>query len=343
MDTTVDAELLRDLFRGCLVWGAVGDAMGRPVESADAELVRNRYGPDGPHEYTPWHGWHSGPRGTITDDTQLTMVVAESLVAGAGAYDGDDFARRLVEWLPRGRGVGKATRKAIERLTDGVPWTESGEDSAGNGAAMRAAPIGLVHALDASPDALLADARAFSAPTHAHPVGMAAAAALAAGVTHLVRARMSGAPAVDPNALVSEMADAADRLAPEAVQERRHASRLWITLGDRLREAADLRPQTSDVFERFWSGAFVLESLPCALHAMLRSSDDPLRVLRTAVSAGHDTDTIASMAGNLAGAWAGVTALEGADGPWWVELESRDELIGLADELVELVMKRAGG
>lgn len=334
---------LRDLFRGSLLWGAVGDAMGRPDEGRTASAIIERHGPDGPSDYIPWHGWQPGrPKGSITDDTQLTMVVAESLLASGGTFDGDDYADRLITWLDHGRGKGRATTDAVLKLKRGIPWTESASpEAAGNGAAMRAAPIGLMHALDATPEAMIENAILFSVPTHAHPVGVGGAAVMAAGVAYLVRRRLGGGTHLDTTEFIGWLADVADAVAPVSVRERRRPSGAMVTLADRLREAADTDTAAATLFDRFWSGAFVIESLPCAINAFLRSPDDPLRALRTSLRAGHDVDTIASMAGNLAGAWMGADALRAEAGPWWAEIEYRDRLIELADGLLRSCDGRA--
>jgi hypothetical protein len=60
---------LRDRFRGALIGGAIGDAMGRPNEGRATEVARERK----ILAYQPWHRWTGGPKGTITDDTQMTV------------------------------------------------------------------------------------------------------------------------------------------------------------------------------------------------------------------------------------------------------------------------------
>ena len=72
------SAVLRDRFRGALVGGAIGDAMGRPNEGQSTEVARERK----IREYRPWQGWTAGPKGTITDDTQMTMWVAGWLPDG---------------------------------------------------------------------------------------------------------------------------------------------------------------------------------------------------------------------------------------------------------------------
>jgi hypothetical protein len=102
-------EGLADRYRGSLLWGAVGDALGRAVEGRSPATIRDQFGEQGLREYVKWHGWQSGPTGTITDDTQLTIEVARSLLSTDGQLDPDDLVGRLVAWLPRGRGVPRAT------------------------------------------------------------------------------------------------------------------------------------------------------------------------------------------------------------------------------------------
>ncbi len=70
---------LRDRFRGVLIGGVIGDAMGRANEGGRPSEVGERQ----IRNYQPWHGWRSGPKGTITDDTQMTMWLAESILDAA--------------------------------------------------------------------------------------------------------------------------------------------------------------------------------------------------------------------------------------------------------------------
>jgi ADP-ribosylglycohydrolase len=147
---------LGDRFCGSLVGGAIGDAMGRPNEGARPRDARGCC----IREYQPWRGYRSGPKGTITDDTQMTMWLAEAILA-AEAKDqqeqhqgSEQLADRLIDpddiilrfTCEHIRGIGQATREFVHNYKDlGKPWYEAGVRSAGNGTAMRAAPVGLVH------------------------------------------------------------------------------------------------------------------------------------------------------------------------------------------------------
>lgn len=339
-----DREQLRDLYRGCLVWGAVGDALGRPVETRDPGTIKIRFGPQGLREYVPWHGWRGGPKGTFTDDTQLTIATAQSLLATGGRVDPDDLTSRFLA-IGHIRGMGSATRQALEALRDGASWWTAGleANSAGNGAAMRAAPVGLVHALAPGPAQLLDGAVLAAVPTHAHPVGVGGTVLMAAGVAWCVRARVSGMTTLDASRLVEFLCSAIQDLEPGPTPERKPPHR-EVKLVDRLRELPDLlsTPRPEDVFAYTYKGAFALESVPAALYAFLRSPDQPHEVILTAVNAGYDAGTVASMAGNLTGAWNGGRALQSTPS-WWSELEDRDVLIGLADDLVDVTVASIAG
>lgn len=332
------ADVLRDRFRGCLLWGAVGDALGRTVEGQSPAAIRARYGEAGLRDYVPWYGWRSGPIGTITDDTQLTMEVAKTLLVSSDVFDVQDFVRRLQRWLPHGRGIGRSTRGAVEALIEGTPWWESADPagSGGNGAAMRAAPVGLARALRDSPFALRRDAVLSALPTHNHPVGVAGAVSLAAGVAWCVRECLRGGRAFDPQGFLGFVSGSIEGIEPCPTMERRpHGHAVLLTQRIReLRELLHLPPE--EAFAHTFNGAFALESVPAAIYCFLRSPDDPVQVILTAVNGGYDADTVASMAGNLVGTWCGAQVLRKMAPRWWDELEYREELVSLADGLAEL-------
>ena len=334
------AQALRDLYRGCLLWGAVGDALGRAVEGQSPAAIRDRYAPGGVQDYVPWRGWKGGPRGTITDDAQLTMEVARTLLAVPGRFDCGDFARRLVDWLPIGRGKGQATTAAVEALARGEPWWRAGLPmaSGGNGAAMRAAPVGLARAVDPTPWSMRRDAVLSAFATHTSSIGVAGAVAMAAGVAYCIRIAQDRPARVDKTEFLQFVSGAI--LETEPTMERRPGGEA-IWMGDRIRELGDLLNHRSpeEVFAYVYNGAFALESVPAALYCFLRSPNDPRQVILTAVNAGYDADTVASMAGNLAGAWCGAERLQREAPEWWTELEYREELIGLADGLADLAVK----
>jgi ADP-ribosylglycohydrolase len=332
-----DDSRLRDLYRGCLLWGAVGDALGRPAEGKPRSVIRERFGPKGLSRFITWPG-QTGPAGTITDDTQLTMEIAGTVIEGRGTFSPDKFAERLLAWRPHGRGVGSAVSDAVDWLSEGYSWQEAGArvHSAGNGSAMRSAPIGLAHALDADPNVLIRDAILSSLPTHDHLIAISAAVVMAAGVAWCVRESLKGQKRLDRDYFIAFVTSAISTIDTHPVMERKPDGRS-ITLTERLLELPELLTLDDETaLDYMWNGAFVLESLPAALYCFLKSPEDPGQVLLTAVNAGRDADTVASMAGQLAGAWNGADLLERQRPDWWDELEYRSDLIDLADQLAEI-------
>jgi ADP-ribosylglycohydrolase len=320
-------DTLRARYRGCLIGGAIGDALGRPGEGKSPARIQQQYGEL--RDFHAWRGWTSGPKGTITDDTQLTMEVARTYLA-TGCLDPSDFAMRVGTWLDIGRGKGHTCTEAALLIRAGHPWFETGRESAGNGSAMRASPVGLarLHSLDL----LRQEAMLSCVVTHADKLAVASTVAMAFSVAYLVRVS-AGALALEhfAGALVASL----DGVHDAAYLERRQdPPPQRVRLSERITDVASwLDRSWQEVTAYTWTGAYVLESLPAAIWFFLRYSDDPEECLVRAASVGHDSDTIAAMAGNMIGAYHGLEALPER---WRSDLEYYDELIDMADGLLEL-------
>lgn len=128
---------------------ACGDAAGLPVEGKPAEYIRERYGRITELQAPSDHPFFPGSaRGTVSDDTQLSLAVARSLINNGFSLESlaDEHVAayrqvpRTAEGVPRG--WGGSTVKAVERMISGVPPRESGEKGkAGNGVVMKMAPL----------------------------------------------------------------------------------------------------------------------------------------------------------------------------------------------------------
>ena len=323
----VDREYLRDAYRGCLIGGAIGDALGRPGEGRTPSTIAERYGELG--DYHPWRGWTSGPKGTITDDTQLTMEVARTYLA-TGFLDPADFAMRVGDWLHTGRGKGRTCTEAAMLILDGKPWIETGRESAGNGSAMRASPIGLARPCDV--DLLRQEAALSCVVTHADRMAVASTVVMAYSVAYLLRVP-AGSLDVEhfAGALVASLDGAPD---PAYLERRRDPPPERVRLSERITDVTSwLDRSWQNVTAYTWTGAFVLESLPAAIWFFCKFAEYPEECLVRAASVGHDSDTIAAMAGNMIGAYHGLEALPQR---WRIDLEYYDELIEMADGLLEI-------
>ncbi len=226
-------------------------------------------------------------RGTYTDDTQMAIAVCESLLR-CDRVDEDDLAATIAAAFDPDRGYGAGTTTVVRLWREGVPVAEAagtlfaGEGSAANGAAMRVAPVGLRFAHDH--DRCVAEARRQARLTHAHPFGVDGAAAQAAAVAAAARG-------VDHVAAALAAAETAALREPL----RRAAGMAW-------REAGVLG-----------ATAAAHESVPAALLAATAPTFE--QALTAAVRCGGDTDTVAAMAGAVAGARLGVEAIP----PRWLD------------------------
>src|SRR5579884_322683 len=298
-------------FRGALLAGAMGDALGAPVETLPAHVVRERHG-----RLVDYQRGRHEP-GQVTDDTQLTICVADTLTV-CGYLNPDDFVHRLLCAWPGVRGRGHATTEAVHRLQKGIPWTQAGTVGDGNGAAMRSAPIGLVRWDD--PVLLRAEAILSALPTHRGEMGVAGAVVMAAAAAYLVRQEPTS---FDPGAFVAALQRSIAGMESSEQPERRDPS-IRTTLHDRLALVLDLVDRSPpDAFDRLWNGAYVLESLPAALYCFLRSPTDVEEVLLRAVNMGRDADTVAAMAGTMSGA---LNGFDGLPQRLLANLEERDYL-----------------
>jgi len=191
---------------GAVVGAAVADALGAPFEFGLPGEYRARFpspvlGGTGELVGGGPFGWAPGQ---FTDDTEMAVVTAESLLA-CGGVDADDLLARYRAWAAGAADVGSLTR---EVLASGLPATEAaqavfdrrgGRGVAGNGSLMRAAP-GAVCFAASGREATMAAGRALSAVTHADPLAQWAVA-----IQHeLVRVALMGG---DPLAVVPEVLD----------------------------------------------------------------------------------------------------------------------------------------
>ena len=299
---------MQALIRGCAVGAAVGDALGMPLE----------FGPRQPASRLVREMKPGRVRaGTFTDDTEMALALAESLLAYA-PLDPVDLAQRFVAWYRAGPDdVGIHTSRVLSRIAAGEPWQEAVElvqrlkpDSAGNGSVMRCWPVVLAHWDDL--DQMLAGSRLQSRVTHPHPECEAGCAFLNAAIYHLLRG-------VTPAAAVAEALKVAT--VPVPLQEVVEGA-----VGKRREELGN--------------SGWVRHTLESAVWG-LRTTDSFEEAVVQVVNLGGDADTAGAVVGALAGAAYGLEAIpvrwrRVLRGEWplqsgeeWGEVE----LVELADRL----------
>jgi ADP-ribosylglycohydrolase len=227
-------------------------------------------------------------RGTYTDDTEMMIVLAESLLEH-GSVNEQELARAFLERCDPSRGYGVGTLEVLASWRRGVPVDSAaqrlfgGAGSLGNGAAMRIAPVAVLFA--ESPDELRAQAERSARLTHAHPDAVDAAVVQAAAVAGALRGE--------------DILAAARAAAERSVMQSRldHAAALLDS---------DLGP--AEVAARLGNSAIGHESVPTAIFAAASRAGFE-EAVGFAVRCGGDTDTLGAMAGAVAGAACGSTSI----------------------------------
>jgi poly(ADP-ribose) glycohydrolase ARH3 len=269
-------------FEGCLLGLAVGDALGGRFEGMSAGGVRGHCPTvadlmDHPQDEL----WY-------TDDTQMAIGVAETLAAHGEIVEEHLCAAFVANYEPF-RGYGWGTRLLLETMQEGrdhraVARQHLPGGSYGNGAAMRVAPVGLV--FGDHPERLCEQARRSAMTTHTHPLGVDGARVLALAVGQACRAT-----AFDRDAFF-------DRLLRACESEE-----------FRARLGAAARATTADDLAALGNGIAALDSVPTAIASFALAPYSYEEAIGRVILLGGDTDTMAAMAGALAGAHLGVRAL----------------------------------
>ena len=349
---------LYDKVLGCLYGGAVGDAMGAPAEGRMPDEIVARYGAitdfvenwDGPADIGKGDGRY-------TDDTHMVQLLARCYIEADDHLDAYDFARRIVPliadediWVAeRGRKM-----KLVDRLFYPEKWllmrlrlanAEPRQGGIGNmvncGAAMYAAPVGIINAGDPQ-NAYREAVDIFSA--HQQSFGLEAAAVMAAAVAEAF------APEASVDSIVHTCLSLAKEGTRDAIQAVVEAARQiddWRAAIEPLRAA--MRPYDTAAESKQDRGKpgtnynlpsrkHSIEEVPLALGFLVVTGGDYAGSIIGGTNYGRDNDSIAGMAGAIAGALHGAAAIR----PDWISRinsANRIDLAPLARDLAALTVK----
>ncbi len=283
------AKNLIDAAQGVLLGTFAGDALGMPLEGLSRERIVSEYG--------FVRGYLEGrlPAGTYTDDTEMTIGLAESLVERE-EFDPENAAASFVRNFTLWRGYGRRTCGVISKLRVGNAWHATGVDSWGNGGAMRVSPIGLFYCGDAR---LKEFAEMSCRITHNHPNALSGAVVMAVAVAEVVR---RGLLFIDVDIPTFQ-----DILIPVASAFGEALVGPLERLGD-VRMGKDPEAGAAALSTAFPCDVTAVGSVPAALAAFL-SADNFEDAVVTAVNAGGDTDTLGAMTGALAGGYFGASGI----------------------------------
>ncbi|WP_298228911.1 ADP-ribosylglycohydrolase family protein [Gryllotalpicola sp.] len=295
--------------RGALWSLALGDALGMPTQNLPRAFVRARYGLLGGFQPGPAENEISAglPAGRVTDDTDQALILGRLLVAGGGHVAPRAFADALLDWERRMREAGShdllgpSTSRALALAAEGVPPDQTGRHGTTNGAAMRIAPLGI--AVPAEPVGALVDAVEESTiVTHHTGLAIAGAAAVAAAVS----AGVSGAGPAAARAVAVEAARLGQSRGEWAAGPSVAARIAWAV---DLVAGCDPAEALERIDDLVGTSVATQESVPAAFAVAALFPADPWNATRHAASLGGDSDTIAAIAGAIAGAAAGVEAI----------------------------------
>jgi len=276
------ANDLESRFVGCLLGLALGDALGAPYEGGWPERI-------------VWKliGRTADGRMRWTDDTQMSLDIAESLIDLQRLHQGD-LAARFAQSYRWSRGYGPGAGRLLKRIRRGADWRVANraihrDGSFGNGAAMRAPVVALWCAATGSE---LEPLVAMSAEiTHAHPIGKEGALLVA------LATRLALGDAAAPEILNHLQA----RASHETFRRRLGVAAEWL--------GAPM-PPPKELARSLGNGISAADSCVTAIFLALRFFDARLsEILAAAAACGGDVDTISAMAGAIWGARNGAVAL----------------------------------
>lgn len=348
-----NTEKYRNKFRGSLIGGAVGDALGFPVEFLDWKRIQKQYGPNGIQEYmlNPKTG-----EAVISDDTQMTLYTANGLLLAdtrelltgeaepaaeflrsayidwcTAQYDSSPLHHGRVSWLNdipvmhAWRAPGNTCLSSLETRNTGSVAHPS-NNSKGCGGVMRVAPVGLFYpcqdeAARLQIDQLGAEAAAI---THGHPLGYIPAAML----THIINIGVYGSCSRGeslPDA-VEDSLEAMRRLFPKEDA----ACTVMEALTKKAIALAEAGGDDEANIRALGQGWVADEALAIALYCCLRYPDDFSGAMIASVNHSGDSDSTGAIAGNILGAWLGYDAIEEK---WLNHLEAKQLILETADDL----------
>lgn len=339
-------------YQGCLLGGAVGDALGYAVEFDPYERILREYGPGGIRAL-------EGPGARFSDDTQMTLFTANGLLVGdtrskllgIGAKPSSCVNSAYLDWLAT-QSYGDIGGPGISWLLD-VPQLHASRapgntcmgalrsggggstachinESKGCGGVMRVAPWGLFPGeVPEDVSAFVREGAEMAALTHGHPLGWIPAGALCYLVSRCAFEVPEGCD--DPRSALEGIVDDCAAGLPEWFPDE----------GDHARRMAELLEQAKDLaagdaldqrcileLGEGWVGE---EALAIAVFSALRHADDFGEAVISAANHDGDSDSTAAICGNIVGALLGL----GAIGDEWRDVELADVVLEVARDLCD--------
>lgn len=311
-----------DRIAGSLYLAGMGDALGAQTEQwTIAEIAQahgglvTEFGVPPPDTFA---GANAGQRAEVTDDASQMYYLARALVKGEGHLDYASWVACLLDWAdtsPKAGFMGPSTVGIVNALRAGIDVARVGVIGQSsrkmttvgntNGSAMRVAPCGLVHPGDIESACHLAFVTCI--PSHDTDVAISAACCIAAGcaqgmvvssLNDVIQACLRGA----------EMGERMGRQRARTVAGPQMLARTEMALEIAARATDDMGFMV-EMERKVGTSVLAAESVAAAVGVLAYAKGDPLRTISLCSSIGNDTDSIATMAGAIAGAMHGASQL----------------------------------
>ena len=258
----------------------------------------------GPDDHPVHHGLAAGQ---ITDDTEQAFAMARVFIQDGKVTSGG-AARAVINWYDAIDGdntpyVGPSTRRAVMAIKAGEPLNLTGRMGDTNGAAMRVAPVGLIH--PGNLDAAVKDAYLSCVPTHNTDVAISGACAVAGAI----------AVAMQDGVSLDEIIAAGKK----AADMGRNYGYTWIgaSVSRRIDMAVEIarsklsdREKIQELYDVIGSTLAIPDSVGSAFGVLVMAEGDPKQTAIYAAALSGDADTVGAMACAIAGAWKGAGAVE---------------------------------
>lgn len=307
-----------DKILGCLLGGAVGDAMGAATEVRTTSQIREQFGGYVREFYTPPDDTfaHGCKRGQITDDFSIAYMNCVEIVANDGRIDEETAKSALLKWyeVPEFKRFAGPTTKASVLALTGETQEETGKETfipavdngkGTNGAAMKASPIALFS--DGNVDQAVSDTLRLCSVTHNNNVALSGACAVAAATAQALHEDTTLMEIIEAGVYGAAQGDKLGRISgrticgPSIEKRIKKAVELGI-LAENMNEAIKM------IEDYIGSGLMAVEAVPAVFGLIAASKGDLLEAVYAGVNIGDDTDTVATMIGGIMGAYRGASA-----------------------------------
>ncbi len=303
----MDIEL-KERFKGCIIGVGIGDALGAPVEGFTEEEIKEKYGEI--KDYVTNKSLEL-KRGEYTDDTSMTLCILEALVEN-GFFDIHSIIKKFLKWFnEHPKGIGNTTFNALYLIEQGYTYDEASKMayttlSAGNGAAMRVAPIPLFD-YKKGIETVVQDTIDASIITHYHPESIAGAIATSLIIYHNIHRG-------DKNKLIEFLLGKGR----EFIQN------------NKILNAIESVPEISE--NELQRGGYIVDTLKTSLWIFL-NTENFIEAIQNSVNGGGDTDTIGAIVGAFAGSYYGIKNIPEN---YIKALKNSNYIMELAEKLYEI-------